>query len=45
VELERLAEWLTHAGVDVHWDDAPAGVRRFYLEDAWGNRLELLTAG
>src|SRR4051812_47293178 len=44
VELERLAEWLTHAGVDVHWEDALAGVRRFYVEDPWGNRLELLTA-
>jgi catechol 2,3-dioxygenase-like lactoylglutathione lyase family enzyme len=44
VELERLAESLTYAGVDVHWDDAPAGVRRFYVEDPWGNRLELLTA-
>jgi catechol 2,3-dioxygenase-like lactoylglutathione lyase family enzyme len=43
-ELERLAERLTHAGVDVHWDDALPGARRFYVEDPWGNRLELLAA-
>jgi catechol 2,3-dioxygenase-like lactoylglutathione lyase family enzyme len=40
--LEPLAERLTSAGVPVVWDEALAGVRRFYTEDPWGNRLELL---
>jgi hypothetical protein len=43
-ELERLAERLAYSGVDVHWDDALPGARRFYVEDPWGNRLELLAA-
>ena len=40
--LEVLAARLVEAGVDVHWDDALPGVRRFFAEDPWGNRLELL---
>jgi catechol 2,3-dioxygenase-like lactoylglutathione lyase family enzyme len=40
--LEPLAERLTSAGVPVVWDDSLPGVRRFYTEDPWGNRLELL---
>jgi catechol 2,3-dioxygenase-like lactoylglutathione lyase family enzyme len=40
--LDALAENLTLAGVDVHWDDAIPG--RFYAEDPWGNRLELLSS-
>jgi catechol 2,3-dioxygenase-like lactoylglutathione lyase family enzyme len=43
-ELERLAERLAYAGVDVRWDDELPGARRFYVEDPWGNRLELLAA-
>jgi catechol-2,3-dioxygenase len=39
-ELDALAERLTLAGAAVHWDDAIPG--RFYTEDPWGNRLELL---
>jgi catechol 2,3-dioxygenase-like lactoylglutathione lyase family enzyme len=27
---------------DVQWDDAVPGVRRFYANDPWGNRLEFL---
>jgi catechol-2,3-dioxygenase len=41
-ELERLAERLAYSGVDVHWDDELPRARRFYVEDPWGNRLELL---
>jgi catechol 2,3-dioxygenase-like lactoylglutathione lyase family enzyme len=41
-ELERLAERLAFAGVDVRWDDELPDVRRFYADDPWGNRLELL---
>jgi catechol 2,3-dioxygenase-like lactoylglutathione lyase family enzyme len=38
--LDALAERLTRAGAPVRWDDAIPG--RFYTEDPWGNRLELL---
>jgi catechol 2,3-dioxygenase-like lactoylglutathione lyase family enzyme len=41
-DLDVLAERLTLAGVPVHYDDDLPGVTRFYTEDPWGNRLELL---
>jgi catechol 2,3-dioxygenase-like lactoylglutathione lyase family enzyme len=41
-DLDALAERLTSAGAAVHWDDELPGVPRFYTEDPWGNRLELL---
>jgi catechol 2,3-dioxygenase-like lactoylglutathione lyase family enzyme len=41
-ELSALAERLTGAGVPVRWDTEIPGVARFYAEDPWGNRLELL---
>lgn len=44
VALDRLATRLEEAGVKVLWDDAFGGVRRFYSEDPWGNRIELLAA-
>ena len=40
-EPRRLAERLMSAGSPVRWDDRLEGVRRFYTEDPWGNRLEL----
>jgi catechol 2,3-dioxygenase-like lactoylglutathione lyase family enzyme len=43
-DLEALAERLADAGVELEWDDALPGVRRFYAADPWGNRLELLQA-
>jgi catechol 2,3-dioxygenase-like lactoylglutathione lyase family enzyme len=43
-ELEALAERLSDAGEQVVWDEALAGVRRFYSQDPWGNRIELLSA-
>jgi catechol 2,3-dioxygenase-like lactoylglutathione lyase family enzyme len=39
--LELLAERLLRAGSPVRWDDRLEGVRRFYTEDPWGNRIEL----
>ena len=39
-ELDALAERLT----TVTWDDTLPGVRRFYTEDPWGNRLEFVEA-
>ena len=44
-DLPALAERLTLAGAAVHWDDAIPGVQRFYTEDPWGNRLELVASG
>ena len=40
-DLDALAARLEAAGVPVAWDDAIPGVRRFYAEDPFGNRLEL----
>jgi len=39
--LDVLAERLASSGAPVRWDDRLEGVRRFYTEDPWGNRLEL----
>ena len=41
-ELDELAGRLMAAGTSVTWDDSVPGVRRFYTEDPWGNRIELL---
>jgi catechol 2,3-dioxygenase-like lactoylglutathione lyase family enzyme len=41
-DLDALAQRLTAAGHPVRWDDDLPGVRRFYVDDPWGNRLELL---
>jgi catechol 2,3-dioxygenase-like lactoylglutathione lyase family enzyme len=40
--LSALAERLAGAGVRVTWDAEIPGVDRFYTEDPWGNRLEVL---
>jgi catechol 2,3-dioxygenase-like lactoylglutathione lyase family enzyme len=40
--LDVLADRLTSAGSPVRWDERIEGVRRFFTEDPWGNRLELL---
>jgi hypothetical protein len=42
-ELDGLAERLQDAGEQVLWDEALTGVRRFYSQDPWGNRIELLS--
>jgi predicted enzyme related to lactoylglutathione lyase len=41
-DLDALAARLAQAGAKVGWDDALPGVRRFYTEDPWGNRVEVL---
>jgi catechol 2,3-dioxygenase-like lactoylglutathione lyase family enzyme len=41
-ELDAVAERLASAGAKVAWDDRLPGARRFYTEDPWGNRVELL---
>lgn len=41
-ELEAVAERLAKAGAPVRWDQELPGIRRFFTEDPWGNRLEFL---
>jgi catechol 2,3-dioxygenase-like lactoylglutathione lyase family enzyme len=43
-DLDVLAERLALAGAPVHWDADLPGAVRFYTEDPWGNRIELLAA-
>ena len=40
--LDALAARLGAAGAEVIWDHALVDVRRFYVADPWGNRVELL---
>jgi catechol 2,3-dioxygenase-like lactoylglutathione lyase family enzyme len=41
-EIDALAERLGAAGALVLWDEALPGGRRFYSQDPWGNRIELV---
>jgi catechol 2,3-dioxygenase-like lactoylglutathione lyase family enzyme len=41
-QLDVIAERLEAAQAKVAWDNEIPGVRRYYTEDPWGNRLELL---
>ncbi|MDX6509181.1 MAG: hypothetical protein QOG81_933, partial [Gaiellaceae bacterium] len=40
--LDELAARLEAAGVEARWDDELPGMRRFYAEDPWGNRIEFV---
>ena len=40
--LEEIAARLVETGRSVTWDSDLPGVARFYVDDPWGNRLELL---
>jgi len=42
--LEELADRLAETGRPVTWDSDLPGVARFYIDDPWGNRLELLAS-
>jgi catechol 2,3-dioxygenase-like lactoylglutathione lyase family enzyme len=42
--LDAVARRLSSAGATVSWDTALPDVRRFYTEDPWGNRIELVAA-
>ncbi len=44
-QLDVLAGRLSRAGERVLWDDELPGVRRFFSEDPWGNRIELCAYG
>lgn len=41
-DLDDLALTLARAGHEPLWDDAIPAVRRFYIEDPLGNRLEFM---
>lgn len=43
-DLDALAATLQAAGIPVTWDDAIPGLRRFYAEDPFGNRIELISS-
>lgn len=42
-ELDVLAKRLRQADECVIWDEALPDIRRFYTQDPWGNRIELLS--
>lgn len=41
-DLDALARTLDAAGYPLTWDDLLAPARRFYTEDPFGNRLEII---
>lgn len=41
---DALAARLEAAGHEVRWDDELSEVKRFFVNDPWGNRLEILAA-
>lgn len=41
-QIERLADCLDDAGHPVRWDENLPGTRRFYTDDPFGNRIEIL---
>lgn len=43
-DVDALAQRLASAGVVPRWDDAIPGTRRFFVDDPFGNRLELIAA-
>jgi catechol 2,3-dioxygenase-like lactoylglutathione lyase family enzyme len=43
--LDEIAGRLDAAGAAVRWDEELDGARRFFTEDPWGNRIEVLARG
>ena len=41
-DINVVAQRLGGAAISVTWDDAIPDVQRFYVNDPWGNRVELL---
>lgn len=41
-DIEGVRERLRSQGIKIAEDDALPGVRRFYADDPWGNRLEFV---
>lgn len=40
--LESIARRLIDNDAPVKWDDALRGIRRFYTQDPWRNRIEII---
>lgn len=43
--LDDLVEVFAQAGIPVRWDEENPAVRRCYVDDPFGNRIELVPAG
>ena len=43
-DLDRLVARLGGIGIDVVWDDNLPGVRHCYVDDPFGNRIELIAS-
>ncbi len=43
--LDALVHRLGEGGVAVRWDDEQPGVRRCFVDDPFGNRVEMIDAG
>ena len=41
-DFDGLVERLTERGIEIRWDDAIPGTRRFHVSDNVGNRLEFI---
>ncbi len=41
--IEALAARLEEAGYGVRWEDDVPGVRHFYVDDPFGNRIEIMS--
>ena len=41
-DVAGFAERLSRAGCKLKWDDEMEGVKRFFTEDPFGNRIEIL---
>jgi hypothetical protein len=44
-ELRAVAQRLTEADAPVRWDQELPNITRFFTDDPWGNRLEILARG
>jgi catechol 2,3-dioxygenase-like lactoylglutathione lyase family enzyme len=45
VDLDGLVARIAGSGGEVRWDDDLPGVRRCYVDDPFGNRIELIATG
>jgi len=43
-DIDLVARTLEAAGASIHWDAEIPGVRRFYVDDCVGNRIEIVAA-
>jgi catechol 2,3-dioxygenase-like lactoylglutathione lyase family enzyme len=43
-DLDALAAHLAASDAPLTWDDSIPNVRRFFIHDPWGNRVELVQA-